>query len=240
VSEGIYVQIFLSLRPQLMRKIKARRQALEVSKHEAQECQTLVPIEAPMPPPPKRRKQIAKPAAAPAAAPSPLLSKATQSFEQIHTPRRRIASAQNAPLPSQTSLMTQAAPPKVQEASQTDAWTCECSARLRRHPRCSAPGELQPKIVYISKETMVVGRLHTCDVVIDATTPQMISRRHAVLTTEAGDCKLVDQGALNGVIVNGERLQGERMLKHGDLVTFGPETLVPELEYIFEQRPGAA
>merc|ERR1719388_591793 len=101
-----------------MRKIKARRQALEVSKHEAQECQTLVPIEAPM--------------------------------------------------PSQTSLMTQAAPPKVQEASQTDAWTCECSARLRRHPRCSAPGELQPKIVYISKETMVVGRLHTCDVVIDA------------------------------------------------------------------------
>lgn len=90
-------------------------------------------------------------------------------------------------------------------------------------------------------QSMVVGRQQSCDVVLDsAATPQMISRRHALLSTEAGMCKLVDLGALNGALVNGTPLCGEHVLAHGDIVTFGVEAAVPELDYIFEERPDNA
>lgn len=84
--------------------------------------------------------------------------------------------------------------------------------------------------------------MQTCDVVLDSSTPQMISRRHAVLNAEAGVCKLVDQGALNGLLVNGESMpaRGEHILTHGDVVTFGVATMIPELDYIFEERPSKA
>merc|ERR1712196_149729 len=161
----------------------------------------------------------------------------TQAFEPpVQTPKRRALSTNAPPKPSQSLLATQVVTRDTDTVS--EPWTSDCTMRLRRHPRCSQSGNLQPLVVHISDGTMVVGRLHTCDVVLDSTsTPQMISRRHALLVAEAGVCKLVDQGALNGLLVNGSLVRGEHTLAPGDVVTFGVETEVPELDYIFEERP---
>jgi pSer/pThr/pTyr-binding forkhead associated (FHA) protein len=64
----------------------------------------------------------------------------------------------------------------------------------------------------------------------------MISRSHVVLSREDGPFTLIDQGSLNGVLVNGERLEGKQALGHGDIITFGVPTPHPELDYIFEMR----
>lgn len=65
----------------------------------------------------------------------------------------------------------------------------------------------------------------------------MISRCHAVLHREDSGFALVDQGSLNGVLINGEAVHGRRALSNGDLVTFGVPSPQPEFDYIFEERP---
>jgi hypothetical protein len=231
VGEGVYTHIHCGLRPQLYRKITARRKDLEEAKP-SQECQSIVPFKAP---PPERKKRAREPSAVPA-----LKNMATKSFQPVQRSKRQVTSAYVAPLASQSVLPTQALPADVvvQQRTVSASWTSECKARLRRHPGCSPAGKFQPDIVYITKESMIVGRLESCDVVIDSTaTPQMISRRHALLTIENSICKVIDQGALNGLLVNGSPMRGEHVLANGDVVTFGVETLVPELNYMFEERP---
>jgi len=115
------------------------------------------------------------------------------------------------------------------------SWSmCACDAHLRRHPRCSAGGS---PVVHMS-DHMVVGRGESCDLVLNSTrTPQMISRCHAVVHKEEGVYSLVDQGSLNGIMVNGSKVEGRRSLQDGDTVTFGVASPQPEFDYIFESRP---
>lgn len=81
-----------------------------------------------------------------------------------------------------------------------------------------------------------MGRHDSSDVVLDSKrTPGMISRRHAVVQFQAHACVLTDQGGVNGVMVNGERVR-ERVLAHGDIITFGVLTPQPEFDYVFELR----
>lgn len=189
-----------------------------------------------------KRPQKAKRTLESLPAPS-LATMATQAFPTAQPSNRSQASIANAVFASQSALATQAfdhAP--VEEVGRAyETWPADCEARLRRHPRCPPPGQLQPPVVHIKSGNFVVGRLQSCDVVLDSTsTPQMISRRHALLTVDTNVCKLVDQGAMNGVLVNGDRVQTERALAHGDVVTFGVATMCPELDYIFEKRPEIA
>jgi pSer/pThr/pTyr-binding forkhead associated (FHA) protein len=87
---------------------------------------------------------------------------------------------------------------------------------------------------------MLIGRGDSCDVVLDSRrTPQMLSRCHVVLNREEGLFTLTDQGSLNGVLVNGERMKGKQALVDKDVVTFGVPTPHPELDYIFESRPNS-
>lgn len=67
--------------------------------------------------------------------------------------------------------------------------------------------------------------------------PQMISRNHASIRRDSTGFVLADQGSLNGVLVNGERVQGERLLRSGDILTFGVPVAAPEFDYVFEERP---
>jgi pSer/pThr/pTyr-binding forkhead associated (FHA) protein len=48
-----------------------------------------------------------------------------------------------------------------------------------------------------------------------------ISRRHARLVTQAGGYVLEDLGSTNGTFVNGQRLMGPHLLRHGEVVMFG-------------------
>jgi two-component system response regulator AtoC len=60
------------------------------------------------------------------------------------------------------------------------------------------------------------------------------SRRHATLTVENGQVRITDLGSMNGTLVNGERLEGERPLLAGDTVTIGAAMMILYLP------PGAA
>eukprot|EP00927_Polykrikos_kofoidii_P014043 TRINITY_DN16120_c0_g1_i1.p1 TRINITY_DN16120_c0_g1~~TRINITY_DN16120_c0_g1_i1.p1 ORF type:complete len:648 (+),score=71.37 TRINITY_DN16120_c0_g1_i1:69-2012(+) len=145
-----------------------------------------------------------------------------------------------APLCASDSLATQQFTPEqgtmVVSASKS-AWACCCDAHLRRHPRCVFSGHSQPSQVHL-RDYMLIGRGEACDLVLDSKrTPQMISRCHVVLHREEGVFALVDQGSLNGVLVNGRPIRGKQALAHRDVITFGVPTPQPEFDYIFELRP---
>jgi pSer/pThr/pTyr-binding forkhead associated (FHA) protein len=64
-----------------------------------------------------------------------------------------------------------------------------------------------------------------------------ISRRHARLTYQGGKYVLEDLGSTNGTFVNGQRLAGPRVLKSGEVVSFGEQIVL-----VFESTnfdPGA-
>lgn len=53
-----------------------------------------------------------------------------------------------------------------------------------------------------------------------------ISRRHARLTYQGGKFILEDLGSTNGTFVNGQRLAGPRVLKPGEVVSFGEQIVL--------------
>jgi hypothetical protein len=64
-----------------------------------------------------------------------------------------------------------------------------------------------------------------------------ISRRHARLTYQGGKYIIEDLGSTNGTLVNGQRLAGPRVLKSGEVVSFGEQIVL-----VFESTnfdPGA-
>jgi len=186
--------------------------------------------------------------------PPSLQNMSTQVFEPLDASRHGLATLEHSASAS-SQLATQVLQPAVgghvasvssEVASQAihskaprQLWECECKAHLHRHPRCTNFGELQPQVIHLCGSRMVIGRLKSCDVVIDSvTTPQMISRRHAMLKNEGGTFELHDQGAVNGMSINGKRLKAAAActLQHGDVVTFGIATERPELDYVFEEQ----
>src|SRR5512132_2795390 len=53
-----------------------------------------------------------------------------------------------------------------------------------------------------------------------------ISRRHARLSFQGGKYVLEDLGSTNGTFVNGQRLAGPRVLKAGEVVSFGEQIVM--------------
>jgi pSer/pThr/pTyr-binding forkhead associated (FHA) protein len=68
----------------------------------------------------------------------------------------------------------------------------------------------------------LLGRDPTCHVVIDR---PLVSRRHARLGVEGHRVTVEDLGSMNGVFVNGARVNGSRALFDGDWITIGSEEL---------------
>lgn len=75
--------------------------------------------------------------------------------------------------------------------------------------------------VPLDKETLTIGRLPDCDVVLK---DRGASRRHAQIRTHGGSSTLTDLGSTNGTRLNGETVQ-TRELTDGDRITIG-ETLI--------------
>jgi class 3 adenylate cyclase len=73
---------------------------------------------------------------------------------------------------------------------------------------------------------LVVGRVDA-DVTIE---DPLVSRRHAVIRPAGDALEVEDLGSLNGTWVNGERLEGRRALRDGDLVQVGGAAFAVELE----------
>jgi hypothetical protein len=73
------------------------------------------------------------------------------------------------------------------------------------------------RLVTLDGDQTRIGRSLTADLRFDDPT---VSRRHALLVRQDEGIRLVDDRSLNGVFVNGERVDW-RMLRHGDEVVVG-------------------
>lgn len=83
-------------------------------------------------------------------------------------------------------------------------------------------------------DQLTIGRDSTNEIVIN---DAEVSRRHARLTFQGGKYVLEDLGSTNGTFVNGQRLAGPRVLKAGEVVSFG-EQIVLVFE-VMTNDPGA-
>ena len=72
-------------------------------------------------------------------------------------------------------------------------------------------------------EQITIGRDSTNGITIN---DAEISRRHARLTFQGGKYILEDLGSTNGTFVNGQRLAGPRVLKTGEVVSFGEQIVL--------------
>jgi hypothetical protein len=73
-----------------------------------------------------------------------------------------------------------------------------------------------------AQDVVLVGRAAGCDVVL---AHPGVSRRHCRIRHEARRYVLEDAGSANGTGLNGERVVGRRVLRHGDVLSLGPVTL---------------
>jgi S1-C subfamily serine protease len=81
-----------------------------------------------------------------------------------------------------------------------------------------------------------LGRHPLSDVRFDAERDLDVSSRHAAIMAKAEGYVLQDLGSKNGTYVNGQRIEGDRLLKDGDVIGFGAKG--PALE--FRALPGDA
>ncbi len=72
-------------------------------------------------------------------------------------------------------------------------------------------------------DQMTIGRDSTNEIVIN---DAEVSRRHARLTFQGGKYVLEDLGSTNGTFVNGQRLAGPRVLKPGEVISFGEQIVL--------------
>jgi predicted component of type VI protein secretion system len=68
----------------------------------------------------------------------------------------------------------------------------------------------------------VIGRSSKCQLSID---DPLISRRHAILRVLGDRARVEDLGSRNGVLVNGQRVDGHRDLTEGDTITVGGQAM---------------
>jgi pSer/pThr/pTyr-binding forkhead associated (FHA) protein len=72
-------------------------------------------------------------------------------------------------------------------------------------------------------DQLTIGRDSANEIVIN---DAEVSRRHARLTFQGGKYVLEDLGSTNGTFVNGQRLAGPRVLKSGEVVSFGEQIVL--------------
>ncbi|HZD67230.1 MAG TPA: DUF3662 and FHA domain-containing protein [Acidimicrobiales bacterium] len=117
----------------------------------------------------------------------------------------------------------------LERAPRLRAGVFEITAEVRG----AAPGEAPATLVLpdgqrlpIGDEQIVLGRLHSCTVVIE---DPNVSRRHAEITRDQREDAVVltDLGSTNGTRVNGEKVTRHR-LRDGDKITLGTTSLLFE------------
>jgi hypothetical protein len=109
--------------------------------------------------------------------------------------------------------------PGLESTDEQDArWLAEASERL------TEPGEYllyeedgETVVVALTREWTRVGRSLAADVRFDDPT---VSRRHALLVRQPDGVRVLDDRSLNGVFVNGERIEW-RVLEDGDEILVG-------------------
>jgi pSer/pThr/pTyr-binding forkhead associated (FHA) protein len=121
------------------------------------------------------------------------------------------------PIPVSTDVL--AAPDSPGERP---AWVEEARAGLEEPGRWLAYEEDgRERVVALAREWTRIGRSLAADVRFDDAT---VSRRHALLVAQADGVRVLDDRSLNGVYVNGRRVEWSA-LRDGDRITVGRHTL---------------
>jgi pSer/pThr/pTyr-binding forkhead associated (FHA) protein len=102
------------------------------------------------------------------------------------------------------------------------AWLAETRAGLSTPGRYLAY-EQDSRIVVapVSREWTRIGRSLAADVRFDDAT---VSRRHALIANEEGGVRVLDDRSLNGIVVNGRRVEWSPLMD-GDELVIGRHTL---------------
>src|SRR5882762_2636141 len=79
-------------------------------------------------------------------------------------------------------------------------------------------GRQQGKTIPLNVRQFLIGREQDCHLRPNS---DLVSRHHCVFTLDDFALRLRDLGSTNGTIVNGERIQGQVVLKAGDQVSVG-------------------
>ncbi|MCA8971301.1 MAG: trypsin-like peptidase domain-containing protein [Planctomycetes bacterium] len=87
-----------------------------------------------------------------------------------------------------------------------------------RHIRGSS---LAGKVQEFDRDSVVLGRLPSSDVVFDPRADRIVSGRHAEIRREGHSLVIEDQRSAGGTYVNGSRIAGKQGLKASDLVLLG-------------------
>jgi pSer/pThr/pTyr-binding forkhead associated (FHA) protein len=89
------------------------------------------------------------------------------------------------------------------------------------------------------KDLIKIGRLASNDLKFHPEKDPDVSSNHAEIRIAGNTATLKDLGSTNGTFVNGQRVQGELGLGHGDVITFGEGG--PQAEVVAHQlaRPSA-
>src|SRR5580700_11270934 len=74
----------------------------------------------------------------------------------------------------------------------------------------------------LTEGQFVVGRSAGCQLSLD---DPLVSRRHALLVVSREGVTVEDLGSRNGVVVNGERIAGVRLVSAGDKILIGSQEL---------------
>ena len=80
------------------------------------------------------------------------------------------------------------------------------------------PDKKQTRKVQITKNPFFIGRAKENDLIIHS---DAFSRFHAQINRKEADFAIMDRGSLNGVFVNGTRINVETLLHNGDIIGFG-------------------
>jgi RsiW-degrading membrane proteinase PrsW (M82 family) len=96
------------------------------------------------------------------------------------------------------------------------------------------------KYELVAERSTIIGREHTCQIILDSREYSQVSRRHVEirpLVAPAVDgspqWEVCDLQSSNGTFVNGQRLSGCQILKSGDLVALGQQGA----EFVYESEP---
>ena len=116
----------------------------------------------------------------------------------------------------------QAVRPAEPVAAEQPGWVAEARGALEEAGRYLAYEEDGRQIVAaVDREWTRIGRSLAADIRFDDAT---VSRRHALVVCQADGVRVLDDRSLNGVYVNGERVEWSA-LADGDRVTVGRHTL---------------
>ena len=80
----------------------------------------------------------------------------------------------------------------------------------------------------------LIGRSPSCQLSLD---DPLVSRRHALLIVSSAEVSTEDLGSRNGVLVNGQRINGRQTLRIGDRILIGAQEMTL-LESKSEEQPG--